>query len=252
MSEFLTTGKAAALCSVTPDTVLKWVKAGKIPAKRTAGGHCRIRRGDLFALLKQMDDQQLSVIEDDRQFKFCWEFYSETEEIQAECSQCIVYRSRAHRCYEMSQLPYENGHAKLHCQESCENCGYYHLVRWQNQNILVITEQHSLQTELEDGTSLKQYNLCFTDSEYKCSMLMEDYRPDYIILDCSIGSGRVWHFVRNIAADPRIPFVKIVLVGEGYEFPQDCEKEIFAQVESPLTRVTLMKLLGASNQNSYD
>jgi excisionase family DNA binding protein len=45
--EFITTGQAASLCSVTPDTVLKWIKAGKIPASRTPGGHYRISRSDV-------------------------------------------------------------------------------------------------------------------------------------------------------------------------------------------------------------
>jgi len=37
--KFLTTGQMAKLLSVTPDTVLKWIKRDKLPALRTAGGH---------------------------------------------------------------------------------------------------------------------------------------------------------------------------------------------------------------------
>ena len=40
--DYLTTTQAAEMLSVSPDTVLKWVKAGKLRAHRTLGGHFRI------------------------------------------------------------------------------------------------------------------------------------------------------------------------------------------------------------------
>ena len=43
-SNLLTTGQAAKLCSVTPDTILKWLKRGRLNGVRTAGGHYRIER----------------------------------------------------------------------------------------------------------------------------------------------------------------------------------------------------------------
>ena len=43
----LTTGQAAKLCAVSTDTVLKWIRKGRLKAFRTAGGHCRINRPDL-------------------------------------------------------------------------------------------------------------------------------------------------------------------------------------------------------------
>ena len=39
MSErYLSTGQAAGICSVSPDTILKWIRSGKLPARKTAGG----------------------------------------------------------------------------------------------------------------------------------------------------------------------------------------------------------------------
>ena len=49
----LSTGKVAKLRSVTPDTVLKWIKGGQLPAIRTAGGHYRIARRDLDGHLER-------------------------------------------------------------------------------------------------------------------------------------------------------------------------------------------------------
>ena len=46
----LTTGEAAAYLSVHPDTLKRWVKAGKCEAFKTPGGSYRFRRADLDAL----------------------------------------------------------------------------------------------------------------------------------------------------------------------------------------------------------
>jgi len=50
-SRHLTTGEAAGLCSVKPDTVLKWIKKGQLQAAKTAGGHHRIEYRDLQSFL---------------------------------------------------------------------------------------------------------------------------------------------------------------------------------------------------------
>ena len=47
----LTAGKAALLCSVKPDTVLKWIKKGRLPAIRTVGGHYRVEERDVLQAL---------------------------------------------------------------------------------------------------------------------------------------------------------------------------------------------------------
>ena len=45
--DIFSTHDAARICSVTPMTVIRWIKEGKIPAFRTAGGHRRSQRPDL-------------------------------------------------------------------------------------------------------------------------------------------------------------------------------------------------------------
>jgi excisionase family DNA binding protein len=48
----LSTGAVARACGVTPDGVLHWIHAGKLPAFRTPGGHFRVRREDLTEFLR--------------------------------------------------------------------------------------------------------------------------------------------------------------------------------------------------------
>ncbi len=45
--DIFSTHDAARVCRVTPMTVIRWIKEGKIPAFKTAGGHRRILRQDL-------------------------------------------------------------------------------------------------------------------------------------------------------------------------------------------------------------
>lgn len=47
-----TPGEVAALLRVDPKTVTRWVKAGKVAAIRTPGGHVRIRESDVETLLE--------------------------------------------------------------------------------------------------------------------------------------------------------------------------------------------------------
>ena len=58
----LSTGQAAKLLSVSPDTVLKWVKKGRVFAQKTPGGHHRLRLEDVERLKKASED---------RRFRFC-------------------------------------------------------------------------------------------------------------------------------------------------------------------------------------
>lgn len=52
-SEILTTHQVAEKLGVNPVTVARWVKAGKLPAFKTAGGHRRIRKEDLDRFLEE-------------------------------------------------------------------------------------------------------------------------------------------------------------------------------------------------------
>lgn len=48
---FLTTGEIAKYCQVSHLTVSNWIRAGKLAASRTAGGHARVQREDFLRFL---------------------------------------------------------------------------------------------------------------------------------------------------------------------------------------------------------
>lgn len=178
-----------------------------------------------------------------RPFQYCWEFNAKRGSTQVECQKCIVYRSRTRRCYEIGQLPADIGHAKFFCTKTCEQCEYFQLVRWQSQNVLVVTDQDELQSGLETSADKYDFNMRFSDCEYKCSMLVEKFRPDYVVVDCSMGAERARQLARGISADPRIPFARIILVGKRDDFPTTCDKEVFANIERPFTAAVFDDLM---------
>lgn len=63
----------AKLCHVTSVTIYKWLKEGKIPSFKTAGGHYRVRESDLIRFLKSLNidlpgaagKTRILVVEDD-------------------------------------------------------------------------------------------------------------------------------------------------------------------------------------------
>jgi len=240
--ELFSTGEAAVICSVTPDTVLKWVRAGKLPAQRTPGGHHRIPRS---ALMKLVESQHSKL--DDRfagnRLLFCWEYYSQAGTILEGCKNCVVFRSRSSRCYEMTSLPSSAGHSGLFCKNSCEECEYYALMKDQKPSALVVTDRSRLKTSLERDSANIDFNLRVADCEYRCSMLVEQFRPDYVIIDCALGADRTFEFTRLLFEDPRIPFVRIVLAGDRRELPPECEGMVFALIDRHFTVKTLSELI---------
>ena len=124
VKNYITTGEAAAIFDVDPDTVLRWIKSGDIPAIRTPGGHYRINR-NVF-LTKMIKDTPINENKATQSLlPYCWEYNSQAGIVRHECKDCIVYKSRTSRCYELSSLPVPIGHSKLFCSESRKDCQYF-------------------------------------------------------------------------------------------------------------------------------
>jgi excisionase family DNA binding protein len=232
--KYLTTGQAAAKCSVSADTVLKWIRSGLLPAQRTAGGHHRISEKDLDKVIQPFRPAFANIgdYSGKRHFRYCWD-YNGNGELLDTCRECPVYQMRARRCYEVARLAPESGPPKKFCKVSCEDCEYYHIVHEQGINILVITDNSDLTHFLKESVKGVSYNLEFADCEYACSAVVSRFRPDFAVIDCSLGSRTSRDITYHLSQDPRVPFVKVVLAGSEDEYPQECDKEVFARIERP-------------------
>lgn len=209
----LTTGQAAKLCSVTPDTVLKWIKKGKLNGVRTAGGHYRIERRSLekLGVLGESEHSRSQQLPDcyDEDVR-CWEFLGGQEGVSEKCQQCVVYRVRATRCYLLAGMDEDIGHSLQHCQGSCEDCAYY---RWANNlatNVLVVTSDNTLIQSLAKETD-DRISLRFARSAYDASAIIESFRAVFIIIDLDTTTTKCHELVECITRDPRIPGTRIIL-----------------------------------------
>jgi excisionase family DNA binding protein len=231
-SRYLTTGQAANILSVTPDTVLKWIRSGQLPARRTAGGHHRIDRDDLNLVTVPTHTQTDNTGPQRRTYRYCWEFYGNGN-IPEKCHGCAVYLMRAYRCYEVAKLAPQSGHLKAFCENSCDECEYYRLVHEQSTNVLVVTDDESLAERLKSEADAEDFNLEVADCEYLCSLKITNFRADFAVVDCSLGRQTSSDLGHHLAQDPRIPSVRVVLAGKDDEFPEECDREVFARMERP-------------------
>lgn len=140
----LSTGQAARLLNVTPDTVVKWIRKGALPALRTAGGHYRVAPQDL----EQYTETETRPGPGEG-FVHCWEYYAVDGVVGAQCKECLVYRARALRCYEMSSLSRDAGYVGTYCKTSCDECPYYLQTVGQPRRVLVVTDSVKLRHQIE-------------------------------------------------------------------------------------------------------
>ncbi len=231
----LTTGQAAILCSVTRNTIFKWIQSGYLSARRTAGGHHRIDRKDLDRLMTispapiSADGERTS---ERSPYRYCWE-YNGNGKTQEACLDCAVYRLRALRCYEVAKLVPGAHHAKIFCDQNCENCDYFKEMHGKTANVLVVTKDQALAGDLLAHADEAKFNLEITDCEYNCSTIVNHFKPDFVIIDCNMGREASRNMSRRIMEDPRIPYVRVILAGNKADFPQECDREVFARMTRP-------------------
>ena len=220
----LTTGQAAKLCAVTPDTVLKWIKRGRLAATRTAGGHYRVALPDVEPFMAGFGQQPLEKpamvalqpipsqdgTKDESDEVPCWEFLSDNGDVREACRQCVVYRVRATRCFLMAGLDTDVGHAHEFCEGSCEDCVYYRRIQGLSTQVLIISADEELVSRIE-WTGEDSVSLRFARNGYEASAMIQDFRPEVAIIDMEGLPDQGFGLLDSIAADPRIPHVRVIL-----------------------------------------
>ena len=196
--DFFSTGQAARLCSVTSDTVLRWIKSGRLRGLRTGGGHYRIPKTELERHLGLQARRQS-----------CWEYHRRGTELTQACRQCIVYRARAQRCWELAQPGVAVGHTHAFRITTCEKCDYFLLQRGRVAHVLVFSEDPELAARLKEPPATGDLEMEVADCEYKLSTLIESFRPEFVIIDGAIGAVRVRKTATALLRDP--PCVRVVV-----------------------------------------
>lgn len=210
----LSTGQAARLCSVTPDTVLKWIKRGRLVGARTAGGHYRIHRRHLEHLMTGPgpgDPAPARPPACNQDGLRCWDFLSDRGAIRDDCHACVVYRVRAARCFLVARLEQDIGHARRFCQGSCDACAYYRRVNGLATNVLFVTADQTLIDCLgQDGDST--ITLRIAGNMYEAAVVIEAFRPALAVIDVACLPGGDSGLLDALATDPRVPGLGVILV----------------------------------------
>lgn len=244
--DYLTTTQAARLLAVSPDTVLKWVKAGKIGAYLTPGGHCRIPREVIDELMVKPSGASNVRVASPTTFHYCWELARQSSDhcdTPIDCVDCIVYRGRVERCYELAELPEIGNSIKHRCGTSCEKCDYYHMVHDKGTSILVVTRSASLRKRLKRGDDALPVEMRFAGSEYEVSALIESFRPDYVVIDTSIGVRQTRSLCSYLADDTRLPFPRLILAANAETGRLDCGQEVLGWLRKPFNSQHLLHFL---------
>jgi len=213
--QWLTTGQAASQCSVKPDTVLKWIKRGRLRAERTPGGHYRIRSEDLEPLTLRPEDKFEAPAPNRLPAPSlrCWEHLACGGDPSEECRECIVFRSRAAWCFQMVEVARETGRALIQCQESCDACTCFRRVMGMATAILIVTSDRSLSASLraEDSDDLR---VRVAANGYEASMVIQEFRPAFVVIDREVLRSGDAQFLDRLMEDPRIPRVRVILAAE--------------------------------------
>lgn len=215
MDSLLSTGEVAKLCGVTPDAVLKWIKKGKLPATRTAGGHYRVSREACAALglCDSNGDDPLGErggrVAAERASLRCWEFFGRPGAPPESCLNCLVYQARAQHCYRLAQLGKEAGHGHDFCKTNCTDCPFYRACHGMATAVLVVTRDESLTHRLDNDVDASRVSLRFARSGYESATLVGTFRPAVVVLDSDLPEVREGGLAESIARDERIAGVKI-------------------------------------------
>jgi excisionase family DNA binding protein len=238
---YLTTSEAAKFLSVSPDTVLKWAKAGKVKSTRTLGGHFRIPISELDTLATKTDRSNAVSNGTDESVirplvhQYCWEYLSGGGEIKDQCRDCITFRSRARRCYELKDLPGGMGCLNIMCDTECAECEYFRLMNGKALNIMILSNSKSLVKDTGSPENYPEFQVRFAGNEYDAAVVIQNFRPDYIVVDCAFGKKRTGSICTSIFDDIRIPVPRIILSSRAKDINDYCDREVFGWLRKPFT-----------------
>ena len=126
---YFTTNDIALMCNVTRQTVINWIKTGKLKANLTPGGHRRVLREDLVVFFRdnRMEEARIQEYEENhkQRIPYCWEYFSigfASRSSRHECEKCPAKLAKAQRCYVIADLLGDNGR---YCNTECSDCAFF-------------------------------------------------------------------------------------------------------------------------------
>jgi len=149
----------------------------------------------------------------------------------------------------MAGLETDVGHSKEFCEGSCEDCAYYQRLHGGSAAVLFITPDRELESQIEwfeEGS----VDLRFARNGYEASALIQDFRPEILIIDLDSIPGNGLHLLDSIAADPRLPHVRVILVAPTGQLERMVQRPrhrlVVSILEKPQVCSHIAELVGTS------
>ncbi len=244
VQNYYTTSQVAEILSVSSDTVLRWVRSGKIPSYRTLGGHSRIPAQVIEGLVRDTEraDRIPAGLKGDQPHLRCWDFYAQAGG-ESTCRECPTFRSRSRRCYEIRFIPEDFEQLGLSCPTSCQKCEYFRIARPQATSALIVSRSEKWLRKLGDQAVDPELVLRFARSEYECARVVEEFRPDFFVLDSGVGTSRTREICRHLHADPRVPISRVLITSRRPRWSEACDREICGWIKKPFSATQLRDLV---------
>lgn len=222
----LSTGEAARMCSVKPDTVLKWIRKGKIQALRTAGGHFRIRKEELQPFITVTDAAEVQVLSQEDSPKVrCWDFRVEGGKPDRRCLSCIVFRAQAQKCFVIAESGCSYEMNCVFCSTgSCDSCDYYKYATVSKRKVLVVSKNIDYEKD-PDVLLNEKFEIRSATSGFEAASRMHFTLPDVIVVDQEIFETVGKEILTFVVENPRCHGIS-VLHGTTEAFVDDSPEVI--------------------------
>jgi len=197
---------------VTRDTVVKWIRRGRLTAARTAGGHYRIALEELQRAVPAAvatPDPVRGRPEYLDSPMHCWDFLNGPGERRDECRRCVAYRVGATWCFLLRQEQ-GDGEASFCCgPESCQTCPYYRQAMGLPTRVLVITADEDLTQALQSDDE-PDLECDFARTGYEAAARLPECYPAIVVVDSEVDQGRGAALLAQLSEDPRVRGLKII------------------------------------------
>lgn len=208
---WLTSGQAAKMCAVTPATILNWIRVGRLEARRTPGGHYRIRQDALQPFHGRGRSPTLGLGRERRSRPLrCWEYLSDQGVLREACRACIVYKVRASWCFNIASLGLDSDHSRRACPTACDDCAYYRRAMGEPTRVLVVTPDPVLHATLR-GQASPSLSIHLARNAYEAAAAVESFLPAFAVVDVEAVGPREGGLLECLDQDPRLPWLKTVI-----------------------------------------
>ena len=97
-----------------------------------------------------------------------------------------------------------------------------------------------------------EFQIKFAGNEYDAAVLIQNFRPDYIVVDSAIGRKRTGSICSSIFDDVRIPVARIILSSRAKNIHDYCDREVFGWLRKPFTLEQFKNCIHGVPESEYE